>query len=80
MRAVIILCTGCILLSTPTNSATLPPANSDEAARMRREAISDRSPEQWQGRQHYLYDEDYQPGEETVGSGGSNLLTAMTSR
>ena len=74
MRAAIIFCTGCIFLANPSHGATLPPANSDEAARMRLEAISDRTPEQWQGRQHYLYDEDYQPGEETVGSAGSNPL------
>ena len=42
---------------------------------MRLEAISDRSPEQWQGRQHCLYDEDCQPGEETVGSAGSSPMT-----
>jgi hypothetical protein len=75
MRAATLFCTGCILLATPSRSATLLPSNSDEAARMQLEAISDRSPEQWQGRQHYLYDEDYQPGEETVGSAGSNPLT-----
>jgi len=66
MRAATFFCTGCILLATPSQSATLPPANTDEAAMLRREAIS-RSPEQWQGRQHYLYDEDYQPGEELLG-------------
>ena len=75
MRAAMVFCTGFILLAAPSHSATLPPANSDEAVRMRLEAISDRSPEQWQGRQHYLYDEDYQPGEETVGSAGSNPMT-----
>jgi hypothetical protein len=79
MRAATFFCTGCILLATPSQSATLPPANTDEAAMLRREAIS-RSPEQWQGRQHYLYDEDYQPGEETVGSGGSNPLTCSDER
>ena len=75
MRAAIIFCTGFIFLANPSHGAILSPANSDEAAMLRLEAISDRSPEQWQGRQHYLYDEDYQPGEETVGSAGSNPLT-----
>ena len=74
MRAATLLCAGCILLATPSHSGTIRSASSDEAAMMRLEAISDRSPEQWQGRQHYLYDEDYQPGEETVGSAGSNPL------
>jgi hypothetical protein len=74
MRAAIIFCAGCLLLATQSYSATVAPANSDEAAMMRVEAIGDRSPEQWQGRQHYLYDEDHQPGEETVGSAGSNPL------
>jgi hypothetical protein len=74
MRAVMFWCTGCILLATPSHSATVKSDNSDETAIMRLEEISDRSPEQWQGRQHYLYDEDYQPGEETVGSAGSNPL------
>ena len=67
MRAATLLCAGCILLATPSHSATIKSASSDEAAMMRLEAISDRSPEQWQGRQHYLYDEDYQPGEELLG-------------
>ena len=80
MRAATLFYTGCILLATPSQSATLPPANTDEAAMLRLEALSDRSPEQWQGRQHYLYDEDYQPGEETVGSAGSNPLTCSDER
>ena len=57
MRAAILFCTGSILLATPSHSATSAPASSDEAARVRLEAISNRSPEEWQGRQHYLYDE-----------------------
>ena len=74
MRAATIFGIGCVLLATPSHSVTLAPANSDEAAMMRLEAIGDRSPEQWQGRQHYLYDEDYQPGAETVGSAGTNPM------
>jgi hypothetical protein len=73
MRAAIVSI-GCLLLATPSYSANVAPANSNEAAMMRIEAIGDRSPEQWQGRQHYLYDEDHQPGEETVGWAGSNPL------
>jgi len=48
MRAATFFCTGCILLATPSQSATLQPANTDEAAMLRREAIS-RSPEQGKG-------------------------------
>src|SRR5215203_6046374 len=75
MRAVTICFIGSLLLAAPSHSGTLAPATSDEAARRWLEAITDRSPEQWQGRQHYLYDEDYQPGEETVGSAGTNPLS-----
>jgi len=71
MRAAILLCSGCILLASPGYSVPLKPGNTDEAAVMQLEAIGDRSPEQWQGRQDYLYDEDHQPGEETVGPAGS---------
>jgi hypothetical protein len=71
MRAVTFWCVACILLATPSHSATVNSAPSDDALRL---AVTDRSPEQWQGRQHYLYDEDYQPGEETVGSAASNPL------
>ena len=48
MRAATLLCAGCILLATPSHSATIRSASSDEAAMMRLEAISDRTPEQWQ--------------------------------
>jgi hypothetical protein len=78
MRALMVFCIGCIMLVSPSHSATVKSA--DEAAMMRLEAISDRSPEEWQGRQHYLYDEDYQPGEETVGSAGSNPLACSDER
>jgi hypothetical protein len=79
MRAVVIFCTGCLLLPVPSHGAAVAPANPDEAAVMRLEAVGDRSSEQWQGRQHYLYDED-QPGEETVGSGGSNPAACSDER
>ena len=75
MRAATFFCSGCLFLATPSFGTTLDPTNADDATKMLLEAISDRSPEQWQGRQHYLYDEDHQPGEETVGSAGSNPLT-----
>src|SRR5215207_6173638 len=75
MRAAVIFCTWCVLIATPIHSSAVSPATSDEAARLWLEAISDRSPEQWKGRQHYLYYEDYQPGEETVGSASSNPLS-----
>src|SRR4051794_37923003 len=80
MRAVVIFCTGCLLLATPCHSATVAPANSDETAMMRLDAVGDRSSEQWQWRQHYLYDEDHQPRQETVGSAGSNPAACTDER
>ena len=51
MRAAILLCSGCILLASPSYSVPIKPGNTDEAAVMQLEAIGDRSPEQWQGQQ-----------------------------
>ena len=77
MRAATVCFTGYLLLTNPSCGATLAPANSDD---LRFEAAGDRSLEQWHGRQHYLYDEDHQPGTETVGSGGSNPPTCNDER
>jgi hypothetical protein len=67
MRAGVI-CTLCVALANPTYAAA-GPKNADEAAMMHREALGDRWPERWQGRQHYLYDDEFQP--QTTGAGNA---------
>jgi hypothetical protein len=66
MRAILLCCCAAgVLLTTPSivplRAAT--PTTDDEAALQQAEAMQDR----WQGRHSYLYDDDYQPGAETVG-------------
>jgi hypothetical protein len=71
MRAISVAAVACaLLISNP--AAANPPMNADEAVSLKMEALSDRSPERWQGRQYYLYDDDHQPNAETVGSGASD--------
>jgi hypothetical protein len=63
MRAFILgLGAACALLASPVHGASIQSA--DDAATMQIEALQDR----WQGRHHYLYDDEYQPGTGTVGA------------
>jgi hypothetical protein len=71
MRAISVAAVACALL-IPNPAAANPPTNADEAALLKNEALSGRPPDRWQGRQHYLYDEDHQPVSETSGSGASD--------
>lgn len=68
MRAIFALSAVCVLLTSPASATAVAPTSADDAAVMQIEAIQDRSADIWQGRHHYLYDDDYQPGSETVGS------------
>ena len=61
------VCVACLLLSTLPHTAAAP-ASTDDPTLRNIEALSDREPDRWQGRQHYLYDDEYQPGSATVGS------------
>jgi len=62
------VCTACLLLTTLTTSAAAP-ASADDPALPNIEALGNREPDRWQGRHHYLYDDEYQPATtETVGS------------
>jgi hypothetical protein len=79
MRAAII-CLVSFVLANPSLSATIAPAYSDRAPVVRLDVVGAQSPERWQGRRHYLYDEDHQPGEETVGSAGSNVESCEDER
>jgi hypothetical protein len=63
MRATILgVCTVCVLL-TPSHAA---PTDADNTRSI--EALGDREPDRWQGRHHYLYDDENQPNSATVGS------------
>ena len=62
----------CVLIALPSHAAERndmsedAPANAEEAATMHMQAVGDRWPDRWQGRQHYLFDKDDPP--ETTGS------------
>jgi hypothetical protein len=58
-------CAMCVLFAISGSAAT--PKNTDESALMQSEAVGDRWTDRWQGRQHYLYDDDNPP--ETTASG-----------
>ena len=67
MRASILgICTACVLLTGPHAAAA--PADADDARLLNIEALGDREPDRWQGRHHYLYDDENQPNSATVGS------------
>ncbi len=68
MRVISLSTVVIVALVSAGHAAALPPNKADEAASMQVEALGDRSPQRWQGRQHYLYDAEYQPNSETVGS------------
>jgi hypothetical protein len=61
------VCVACLLVSALTTSAAAP-ASADDPALQNIEALGNREPDRWQGRHHYLYDDEYQPGSATVGS------------
>jgi hypothetical protein len=64
MRALIPLVVVGVALVSAAQAATSLPASSDDPALMQIQARQDR----WQGRQHFLYDEQHQPGADTVGA------------
>ena len=70
MRAVFAgFCAVCVLIASPTYAGEpgVVPRNAEEASLMHMQAVGDRWPERWQGRQHYLFDENSPP--ETTASG-----------
>jgi len=67
LRAIILACCAAGVL-LPHPAAASP--DTDNAALMQAETLSDH--DRWQGRHHYLYDEENRPGPETVGAAPSN--------
>jgi DNA segregation ATPase FtsK/SpoIIIE-like protein len=55
------------LLMTGPAQADPIPKNADEAVQLQMEAVGDRWPDRWQGRQHYLFDEEALPTASTDG-------------
>lgn len=53
----------CAFLAAPVRAAP-DPTTADDAALLQIQAQQDR----WQGRQHYLYDDESQPASETTGA------------
>ena len=71
MRATILgIGTACVLLASPSSTVAAP-ANAHDSALLNIEALGDHAPDRWQGRQHYLYDDENQPNSATVGSAPS---------
>lgn len=65
-------CSACLLLTALATSAAAP-ASANDPALPNIEALGNREPDRWQGRHHYLYDDEYQPGAAaTVGSAPSD--------
>jgi hypothetical protein len=67
MRALLLCGCATVLMALPSvaPSYAAAPMSADEAAVMQAEAMQDR----WQGRRSTLYDDEYRPGMETVGTG-----------
>ena len=71
MRACFLsICAACVLLTTPAQAAA--PTNSDDTTLPNIEALTDREPDRWQGRHHYLYDNEHPSNSATVGSAPSD--------
>jgi hypothetical protein len=68
--AILGVCTACVLLTSPAHAAPAP-TDADDAGLLNIEALGDREPDRWQGRNHYLYDDENQPNSATVGSAPS---------
>jgi hypothetical protein len=64
------VCAAYLLLTALSTSAAAP-ASADDPALQNIEALGNREPDRWQGRHHYLYDDENQPGSATVGSAPS---------
>src|SRR5882757_8328599 len=71
------VCVVCLLLNAVATSSAAP-ATPDDPALPNIEALGNREPDRWQGRHHYLYDDEYQPGRATVGSAPSDDARACS--
>ena len=81
MRAIALgLCATCVLIASPQLAAEPKKLSktADEAARM--QAVGDRWADRWQGRQHYLYDEDSPPETTASGARDAQACAAETMR
>ena len=65
------VCTVCMFLISPFLAAAAP-TDADDARLPNIETLGDREPDRWQGRHHYLYDDQNQPNSATVGSAPSD--------
>jgi hypothetical protein len=62
--------TACVLLTT-VNHATAAPSP-DSAVLPPVETLNERNPDRWQGRHHYLYDDENRPDSATTGAAPSD--------
>lgn len=61
----------CAFLVLPAQSAPIPSASDMDLTRI------DAKQDRWQGRHHYLYDEENQPGRETVDAAPSDARACV---
>lgn len=66
------------LLLTGPGQADPIPKNASEAMQLQMEAVGDRWPERWQGRQHYLFDEEALPTTSTDGRNAADARACAT--
>jgi hypothetical protein len=66
-----------LLMIGPGQSAPVP-KNADEAMQLQMEAVGDRWSERWQGRQHYLFDEQAPPAASTDGNSAVDARACAT--
>jgi hypothetical protein len=71
MRTILLVSVVGAFVIFPLPTVVAAPTENAEAGLPNIEALGDREPDRWQGRHHYLYDEEYQPGSATVGSASS---------
>jgi hypothetical protein len=66
-----------VLLTSPFQAAAAP-TDAEDAQSLNIEALGDREPDRWQGRHHYLYDDENPPNSATVGSAPSEGRTCAS--
>jgi hypothetical protein len=78
MRVSVIAALTLGLLMTVPGQADPTPKNASAAMQLQMEAVGDRWPERWQGRQHYLFDEEALPTASTDGRNAADARACAT--
>jgi hypothetical protein len=78
MRRLVIGAVALGLLMIGPGQAAPVPKNADEAMQLQMEAVGDRWPDRWRGRQHYLFDQESLPTAHTDGRNASDSRACAT--